>query len=77
MIDFSTASTYNAGRVGIIHNADGTRHLITSGSNDQLVNELVYRGVGSYDTDLTVAGSGMTGQQVIDAEMAVYNRPCP
>ncbi len=75
-VDFNTFS-YNSGRVGIIHNTDGTMTFITSGSGDQLVDELVYRGVGSYDTDLSVAGTGLTPQQVLNAEIAVYDRASP
>jgi hypothetical protein len=69
--------SYNSGRVGIIHNPDGTTTLVTSGSSDQLVDEIVYRGVGSYDVDLQVAGSGKTGQQLLDAEVGVFARAMP
>jgi hypothetical protein len=76
IVDLATLS-YNAGRVGLIHNANGTITVINSGDANQLVDEIVYRGVGSYDTDLTVTGSGKTPQQLIDAELAVYNRALP
>jgi hypothetical protein len=59
---------YSAGRVGVIFNADGSTTYITSGSSDQQVNELIYRGVASYDQILMQAGSGMTGQQLLDQE---------
>jgi hypothetical protein len=76
VIDLKNFS-YNSGRVGIIHNPDGTLTLITSGSPDQLVDEIVYRGVGSFDVDLKIAGSGMTGQQLLDAELAVFAKAMP
>jgi hypothetical protein len=63
---------YSSGRVGVIDNADGTKTYITSGSPDQLVNELIYRGVGSFDQILMVAGSGETGQQLIDQQVAQF-----
>ena len=63
---------YSVGRVGVIYNADGTKTYITSGSPDQLVNELIYRGVGSFDQILNVAGTGMTGQQLLDQQVAQF-----
>ncbi len=63
---------YSTGRVGVIDNADGTKTYITSGSPDQLVNELIYRGVGSFDQILNVAGTGKTGQQLIDQQAALF-----
>ena len=64
--------SYNAGRIGLIHHSDGTVTYITSGASSQLVDEIIYRGVGSFDTDLTLAGSGMTGQQLLNAEIAKF-----
>ena len=63
---------YSVGRVGVVDNADGTQTFITSGSPDQLVNELIYRGVGSFDQILTVAGTGETGQQLINQQVAQF-----
>jgi hypothetical protein len=59
---------YSAGRVGVVFNPDGTTTFITSGSSDQLVNELIYRGVASFHQILMAGGSGMTGQQLLDQE---------
>ena len=64
---------YSIGRVGVIDNPDGSKTYITSGSPDQMVDELIYRGVGSFHQILTVAGSGMTGQQLLDQEEAVLS----
>ena len=64
---------YSAGRVGVIDNADGTKTYITSGSSDQLVNELIYRGVGSFHQILMVGGTGMTGQQLLNQEVATLS----
>ena len=62
--------SYSAGRVGVVFNADGSKTLITSGDPTQVVNELIYRGVGSFHQILTQAGTGQTGQQLLDAEAA-------
>ena len=62
--------SYSAGRVGVVFNADGSKTLITSGGPTQVVNELIYRGVGSFHQILTQAGTGQTGQQLLDAEAA-------
>jgi hypothetical protein len=61
---------YSAGRVGVVYHAGGPDTYITSGSSNQLVNELIYRGVGSFDQILMQAGTGETGQQLLDAEEA-------
>ncbi len=63
---------YSAGRVGVIFNADGSKTYITSGAATQVVNELIYRGVGSFDQVLTVAGTGETGQQLINQQVAQF-----
>jgi hypothetical protein len=63
---------YSTGRVGVVDNADGTKTYITSGSPDQLVNELIYRGVASFDQILMVAGTGETGQQLLDQQVAQF-----
>ena len=63
---------YSPGRVGVVFHAGGPSTYITSGSPDQMVNELIYRGVGSYDQVLTVAGSGETGQQLLDQQAAQF-----
>jgi len=44
---FSSGDDYSATRVGIINLAGGGEELVTSGSADQLVNELVYVGIGN------------------------------
>ncbi len=62
--------SYSSGRVGVVYHAGGPDTYITSGSSDQSVNELIYRGVGSYDQILTQAGSGQTGAQLLAAELA-------
>ncbi len=67
---------YSPGRVGVIFNPDGSTTYITSGAPTQSVDELIYRGVGSFDSVLTVAGTGETGQQLLDqqaAQFASYN----
>jgi PEP-CTERM motif len=63
---------YSSGRVGVIFNADGSTTYITSGAPTQLVNELIYRGVGSFDTILNIAGTGETGQQLLDQQAAQF-----
>jgi hypothetical protein len=74
--DLSTF-TYSAGRVGVIYNGNAPPTLITSGSPDQKVDELIYRGVGSFHQILTAAGTGMTGQQVLDQEIALLSSNLP
>lgn len=44
---FDASDSYSATRVGIINNPGGGETLITSGSSTQLVDELVYVGVGN------------------------------
>ncbi len=63
---------YSSGRIGVVFNADGSKTYITSGGPTQLVNELIYRGVGSFDQILDVAGTGETGQQLIDQQVAQF-----
>ena len=63
---------YSTGRVGVVFNADGSTTYITSGGPGQMVNELIYRGVGSFDQILTVAGTGETGQQLLDQQVAQF-----
>jgi hypothetical protein len=64
---------YSAGRVGVIDNADGSKTYITSGSPDQKVDELIYRGVGSFHSILMAGGTGMTGQQLLNQEEALLS----
>jgi hypothetical protein len=69
--------SYSAGRVGVIFNNNAPPTYITSGSPDQKVDELIYRGVGSFDQILTDTGTGMTGQQVLDQQLAQFESNLP
>ncbi len=64
--------SYSPYREGVIYNASGPPTLVTSGSSDQLVNELIYRGAATYDQILNVAGTGETGQQLLDQQAAQF-----
>jgi hypothetical protein len=68
---------YSTGRVGVIYNNGAPPTYITSGSPDQEVDALLYRGVGSFDSILTIAGTGMTGQQLIDQQLAIFESNLP
>ncbi len=68
---------YSDGRVGVIYNNGAPPTYITGGSSDQKVDALFYRGVGSYDQILNVAGTGMTGQQVLDQQLASFESYLP
>jgi hypothetical protein len=69
VLDLS-AFNYSTGRVGVVHHGSGPSTYITSGSSSQLVDELIYRGVGVFDVLLTQPGLGQTDQQVLDGEAA-------
>jgi hypothetical protein len=46
--NFLNVAAYTPNKIGIIHNADGSiNHLITSGDSTQLVDEIVYVGIGN------------------------------
>jgi PEP-CTERM motif len=63
---------YSPYREGIVYHANGPPTTITSGPSDQLVNEVIYQGVATFDQILNVAGSGETGQQLLDQQAAQF-----
>ena len=53
----------------MLHHVGGADTFVTSGDSSQLVDGLIYRGVGAYDVPLVLSGSGKAGQQLINQEI--------